>query len=269
MSDRYQTLTNSPLGALTSRVGLPTPPILQRHIPGRPVVEGPVVLGGARGGRLLEPAERVLRSLEATVVDGPGSPDAPPPAALVYDATAIDEPARLRALYEFFHPTIHGLGRNGRVVVLAGQPAEAGAPETAIAQRAIEGFVRSVAKEVGGKGSTAQLVRVAAGGEGGIESTLRFLLSARSAYVDGQVIELGRIEASEVVVPADWERPLDGRVAAVTGAARGIGEAIATTLERDGAQLILIDVPAAGAALSEVANRLEATGGIGGRDVEL
>ena len=260
MSDRYQALTNSPLGAVTSRIGLPTPPMLVRHSPGDPVVSGPVVLGGAQGGRLEEPLERALRSLEAAVVTDPATAaDTAEPAALVYDASAIDQPARLRSLYEFFHPLIRGLARNGRVVVLAGVPEEAGSPEGAIAQRAIEGFTRSLAKEIGAKGSTAQLVRVAAGGEPGIESTLRFLLSRKSAYVDGQVIEVGAIEATEVVEPADWERPLDGRVAAVTGAARGIGEAIAATLGRDGAELILIDVPSAGADLSAVANRLGAT----------
>ena len=60
-----------------------------------------------------------------------------------------------------------------------------------------------------------------------MESTLRFLLSARSAYVDGQVIEIGAIEPPDVVAPGDWDQPLAGRVAVVTGAARGIGESIA------------------------------------------
>jgi 3-oxoacyl-[acyl-carrier protein] reductase len=45
-------------------------------------------------------------------------------------------------------------------------------------------------------------------------------------------------------------------VVAVTGAARGIGESIATTLARDGGEVILIDVPQAGADLTEVANRI-------------
>jgi 3-oxoacyl-[acyl-carrier protein] reductase len=254
--DRYQALTNSPLGALTSRVGLPTPPVLQRHEPGMPVVSGPVVLDGAHGGRLAEPVEGALRSIEAPVErDGA---DASEPAALVFDATGIDEPARLRSLYEFFHPTIRKLRRNGRVLVLA-DSAEVPEPGARIAQRAIEGSVRSLAKEIGGRGSTAQLLRVAEGGEGGLESTLRFLLSARSAYVDGQVIEVRAIEPRDVVVPQDWEQPLAGRVAAVTGAARGIGEAIAATLARDGAHVVCIDVPGAGSALTDVANRVGGT----------
>jgi 3-oxoacyl-[acyl-carrier protein] reductase len=259
MTDRYQTITNSPLGAVTSRIGLPTPPVLTRYEPGQPVIEGTVVLAGAHGGRLTEPVGDVLRSIEATVITDTTAAETAEPAALIFDASAIDDPARLRALYDFFHPRVRKLRRNGRALVLAGIPEEAESPGGAIAQRAIEGVTRSLAKEIGAKGSTAQLVRVAGGGEPGIESTLRFLLSPKSAFVDGQVVEVGAIDTADVVVPANWERPLEGRVAAVTGAARGIGEAIASTLVRDGAEVIAIDVPASGADLTEVANRLGAT----------
>ena len=45
----------------------------------------------------------------------------------------------------------------------------------------------------------------------------------------------------------------------MTGAARGIGADIARTLARDGATLVCIDVPAAGAALAGVANEVGGT----------
>jgi 3-oxoacyl-[acyl-carrier protein] reductase len=99
-------------------------------------------------------------------------------------------------------------------------------------------------------------VRVAPGAEGNLESTLRFLLSGRSAYVSGQVIEIAEAVAS---APDDWDEPLAGKVALVTGAARGIGAAIAAVLARDGAHAICLDVPAQGAELAATANALRGT----------
>jgi 3-oxoacyl-[acyl-carrier protein] reductase len=259
--DRFQSFANSGLGgAVTKRLGLPAPPLLERHEPGQPVVSAPVAVGAARGGRLEEPVLEVLRGIEAHVetdvssLDGRGEL-----AGLVFDASGIEDSTRLRSLYEFFHPVMRALRRSGRLLVLAGVPDEFDSPRAATAQRAIEGFMRSVAKEIGRNGSTAQLVQVASGAEGAMESTLRFLLSARSAYVDGQVIRIEAVSPDDVVAPADWDRPLAGRVAAVTGAARGIGESIAETLADQGADVLCIDVPASGEDLSEVANRIGGT----------
>src|SRR5206468_331913 len=78
-------------------------------------------------------------------------------------------------------------------------------------------------------------------------------------YVDGQAIRIEAPGAGGVVVPEDWDRPLAGRTAAVTGAARGIGEAIAEKLAEQGAEVLCIDVPQAGEAVSKVANRIGGT----------
>jgi 3-oxoacyl-[acyl-carrier protein] reductase len=247
MADRYASFAHSGPGrVLVRRLGLPDPPRLRRYHPGDPVVDGPVLLGSTPGGRLAAPVRKQLEQAGVELADAAGAPYG----ALILDATGITDSAGLRALYDFFHPTARALRPGGRVIVLGTPPEHAGSPREATAQRALEGFTRSAGKEFG-RGSTAQLVYVAPGGETAAESTLRFLLGGRSAYVSGQVVRIG---AGEPAGPADWTRPLDGKVALVTGAARGIGAAIARVLARDGAEVIALDVPAAGDALAGVAN---------------
>ncbi|MFP5334286.1 MAG: 3-oxoacyl-ACP reductase [Actinomycetes bacterium] len=254
--DRYAALAASPAGrAVLPRIGLPAPPTLRRHARGEPLTTGPVLLGGTAGGHL----ERALRA----VLDDAGASVATTDdgdtryGALVLDATGIATTDALTELHRFFSPVLRRLRPCGRVVVLGTRPAEADCAEEAVVQRALEGFTRSVGKEVGGRGSTSQLLRVGRGADGRLASPLRFLLSARSAFVSGQVVEVTTdVEGPDDV--ADWDAPLAGSVVAVTGASRGIGEAIAATAGRDGATVVAVDVPAAASALAEVARR---TGG--------
>ena len=55
----------------------------------------------------------------------------------------------------------------------------------------------------------------------------------------------------------DWQRPLAGKVALVTGAARGIGEQIARVLARDGATVVGVDVPQAADDLIRLTKELD------------
>ena len=207
--------------------------------------------GAAPGGRLERPLKAVLDSIGAERAGAEGKAK-----ALVFDASGIVDSTELVELQRFFYPAVPRLRRSGRVVVLGTTPAVAGSARAHTAQRALEGFTRSLAKEIGGKGATAQLVYVEPGAEDQLESTLRFLLSPRSAYVDGQVIRVGKGVAPAPEI--DWDLPLAGRTALVTGASRGIGAAIAATLGRDGAKVVGLDVPQAEADLHAV---VEALGG--------
>ncbi|RKN28576.1 3-oxoacyl-ACP reductase [Micromonospora musae] len=259
MTDRYASFVQSAAGrALVKRLGLPDPPRLRRHRPGDPLLPGPVLLGAAADGRLAGPVGELLAAAGVELREPTAAADARF-GALVYDATGITDSTGLRQLYDFFHPVARSVTPSGRVIVLGTPPTECATPREATAQRALEGLTRSIGKEFG-RGITAQLVHVTCEADEGsrvsLEATLRFLLSGRSAYVSGQVI---RIDTGKATAPADWERPLDGQVVLVTGAARGIGAALTRVLARDGARVVALDVPAAGDALAEVANEVGGT----------
>ncbi|WP_277068790.1 3-oxoacyl-ACP reductase [Saccharomonospora viridis] len=253
MADKYQQFTTTPLGKfVTSKLGLPKPPVLRRYRPGQPPLDGPALLGAAPNGRL---EQTLTRQLDAAGIDVLREPkEGTRYGALVFDATGIIDPARLRELYDFFHPVIREVGPSGRVVVL-GTPPELAEGRERVAQRALEGFTRTLGKELK-RGATSQLVYVAKGAEEATESTMRFLLSAKSAFVSGQVIRVGTEGTKTAQAPANWDKPLDGKVALVTGASRGIGAAIAEVLARDGAHVVALDIPAQGGELSTVANRV-------------
>ncbi|WP_217133632.1 3-oxoacyl-ACP reductase [Streptomyces sp. AC558_RSS880] len=245
MADRYLGFTGTAPGRfLTRRLGLPQPAPLRRWSPERPELDGGL-LHLTAGKSDLDLAPVLART-------GLGPDDTGRPAAVVLDASGIRDVDGLAAVHAALHPVLRSVAESGRVVVL-GAPLDPTDHHQAAAQQALEGFTRSLGKEIG-RGRTVNLVRLT--DAPAAESTLRFLLSPRSAYVSGQVIGTG---AYETPLPHDVDRPLSGRTALVTGAARGIGEAVAETLARDGAKVVVLDVPGAEADARRVAERLGGT----------
>jgi 3-oxoacyl-[acyl-carrier protein] reductase len=270
VADFVQQILSHPIGKqITEALSVPTPPELRRYEPGQPLTHGPVLVVGAQGGAVRSQVADMLTAAGTEVVtelvDEPAEPagDGRPQrfAAVVVDATGIECSADLGQLHELFHPVLKRVLPSGRLLVFGRPPEDAADPQARAAQRALEGMVRSLGKEAR-DGATAHLVEVVAGAENDLEAAVRFLVSARSAYVSGQVLRVGPAPKG-AATGIDWDRPLEGQVALVTGASRGIGAAIARVLARDGAHVVCLDVPAQGDALQRVAN------GIGGTTFQL
>ncbi|MDO7471219.1 3-oxoacyl-ACP reductase [Acinetobacter baumannii] len=268
MTDQYQAFTQSPIGKfVVKNLGLPSPVVLERFESAQPVVKGAVLVGAAPSSVLSGAIAQVLSNIHADSYVGNNVALQQEAAkvglnlrpfnagdkeskfkAVVFDASGIQNSEQLNELYKFLNPIARQVATSGRVIVIGTTPETAKTVKQAIAQRALEGFIKSVGKEFK-KGITAQVVYVDEGAAANLESTLRFLLSPRSAYVSGQVIRVSKAD----VVDVDWAKPLAGKTALVTGASRGIGEAIAHVLARDGAHVICLDVPQQQADLDRVA----------------
>ncbi|CAH2894228.1 MAG: 3-hydroxyacyl-CoA dehydrogenase (EC, FabG4 [uncultured Paraburkholderia sp.] len=282
MNDSYLNFVNSPFGARLARsLGLPKPEVLRRYRADRPEFEGLIAIGAGREPRLLDALANLVASIGVTSVthasaglwmplahrhglmtgrfEPADSGSAARLAALIFDASGIEDSSQLEPLHAFFHDTLRSLGKCGRIVVLGRPPQDCPSPRQWTAQRALEGLVRSLGKEAR-RGMTANLVYVGAGAEHGMKSTLRFFLSPRSAYVSGQVVQISADGADAVEsAPFDWHAPLANRRAVVTGAARGIGAAIAWVLAAQGAHVIGIDIPSARDALDATLRQLNGT----------
>lgn len=272
MTDRYLELVNSGLTQkLARQLGLPRPAVLRRHRPGQPLLDGPaLVLGSgpdadALATLLSSPAGGATPTGDApAVLDGwdlevhrHATPDVRY-AAVVLVLTGVEHPDDLTAPVLAAASTLKRLRPGARVVTVSHPALDSDAPAVAAARQGVDGLLRSLAKELR-NGATGNGVVVAPDvpvTAPSVVAALRFFLSTRSAFVDGQLLE---VDSDAGTLPTDWERPLAGKVAVVTGAARGIGAAIADVLARDGATVVAVDVPAAGEQLAQVANRVRGT----------
>lgn len=246
----------SPVGkAAAGKAGLKDPPRLRR---GRTWPKGSIYLTSIGGGSLgAETLALLGRATEDPVVDD--QPETPagygsPVGALVVDATKIAHIDELEQLRAVLRPAVRAIESSGRIVIIASEPS--GDWEQQLLPRALDGINRTVGKELR-KGATATLLVVSPQTTpGDLLSTLGFVLQGRSAFVSGQTWRVGAAghDATELA-----DQPLAGRVVVVTGAARGIGAAIARTLARDGASIVAIDVPPAGEQLAAIANEVGGT----------
>lgn len=272
MSDRYSEFVQSGVGRkVAQNLGLPMPIMLERYRDGQAPITGSVIVGTSQGALFGQTIAQILANINqqasveifldekksaATVLTAEGLAPQDYRAdgyfkVAIFDASGISDTDGLKQVYDFFHPIARAIEKSGRVIIVGLPPESCESIEQAAAQRALEGFVKSVGKEFK-RGITSQLLYVEPTGKANLESSLRFFASPRSAYVSGQVVRVG--EGTSVAV--DWQRPLAGKTMLVTGASRGIGEAIARVLSRDGAHVICLDVAAQQADLQKVAGEI-------------
>lgn len=276
MTDHYGELVNTGLGkTIAKNLGLPTPIKLERFETGKPVLTGEVAFGAGVGSdeRVSAAVWDILSKHNASVstdiaVQFAGATgvvrsalakklenDATRFKVVIFDASNIKNSDELAQVYEFFKPLVKKIKSSGRVIILT-------RPECcfgddigyAMAQTAVTGFVKSLAKEVK-KGITVNQIAIKKGLENQLLGTLEFFMSAKSAYVSGQVVALNHDNNTALV---SGDKPLKDKKILVTGAARGIGAAIADVLAEQGASVICLDVPSALPDLQKVASRLGA-----------
>ncbi|MGH8530852.1 MAG: 3-oxoacyl-ACP reductase [Nevskiales bacterium] len=281
MSDRYLEFVQSGFGQkLAGALGLPNPPALKRAEGGwqpRPLEGQAVVFAATRGRDTLTAA--ALRTVseaggEVFVPAGTAGIDGIRQAAqqagialraataeddtrydaIVFDASGAQSPDDLAELHASLAPFLPKLARSGRIVLLGRIPEKLSDASAAASQRALDGFNRSLAKEVGKRGVTAQLLFVEPGADERLAGPLRFFLSTHSAFITGQPLRVHTQVAGEL--PQQWSGLLQGKIALVTGAARGIGASIAQTLAREGAKVVCLDRPAEEQSLQQVATAI-------------
>ncbi|MFV0252971.1 MAG: 3-oxoacyl-ACP reductase [Beutenbergiaceae bacterium] len=256
MPDLYLDLVNSGFTRqIARRLGLPQPAVLRRTDPGhidQPLAVGPVVVIG--DGSDADSLSAALLEWDLDVRRGvsPGTKIG----AIMLVLTDLTDPIQAGTRVLATGGLLRDLLPSGRVISVA-RAARPDDAATSAVRAGVGGLMRSLAKELrgGATGNGVELSDQVPVDAPSSIGTLRFLLSARSAFVDGQLL---RVDAGGAA-PAQWRTPLTDRVAVVTGAARGIGAEISRVLTRDGAQVVGVDLPAAGEALAKVMNQVKGT----------
>lgn len=172
--------------------------------------------------------------------------------AVVLSGVGIATVEDTTAFFKEAQRVVTRLSKNGRVIVLS--QTDNSQPEGFAVQRALEGFSRALSKELGKYGTTVNHLRAVNAGAENIARAILFFMSDKSAFITGQVVELDSAKMTEA---RSYTGLLQGKVAVVTGGARGIGAATARVLHREGAHVVIVDVPQASEDAQQLANELE------------
>ena len=261
MADYLVSLSQDPRSAgFLKKLGLPMPVSLARVVGGtvaQPMAGHIALLLAAPDSYATPALAAALEAAGAEVCSAEQvSADYQLP-IVVMDATGCSTVPGLRALFDGLQPVVKRLRKNARILLLATRPDAVTEPVAAGCARAVEGFTRSLAKEVGKLGCTVNLAYLEPGAVPHVRGVVEFFCSPRCTYVTGQTVTL---RPPLYTAHAAWKmRYLSGKTAVVTGCARGIGRAIAHRLAEEGAHVIGIDVASARDALYELCLQIGGT----------
>lgn len=177
--------------------------------------------------------------------------------ASICDTRAFQHIRDLEQMYRFYHEVLKNFGSHHRTLILYHRPSPQASPREAALAKAIEGFMRSLAREAGPRGATVNALQWE---EGSLDASTwqgiaGFFLSDHAAFVTGQVLTLDGQTEKKSSMPLAGS--LAGKRALVTGAAQGIGYAIARRLAEEGAHVYALDRSSSQAALDELVQAID------------
>lgn len=156
--------------------------------------------------------------------------------ALVVDGRNVSNATALKAVFNQLQAGVKNIKANGKVLIYSIQPDLLEDVHHSTYQRALEGISRSLAKELGGRGTTVNLVKLPPKVNlNNYKTVEEFFLSGRSAFITAQAVVANEATKSG--------RELSEKICVVTGGAGGIGSATVQRLAAEGATVVIADIP--------------------------